>query len=168
MKLVAQGMTSTSRSRQAGFSLLGVLFLILVTSGAVLITVMLVPLTANRQTKETMMKGKALRAAIEAYKKDHLSFLIANGTTKPAALTALVTNDNLPGTCTFDNTPADATYKTLQGWCGPYLDQVIVENADDYRTDGWGTLFDYVQATDVLTSCGPNRICGTGGDDLTF
>ena len=152
--------TSPSLSDLAGFSLLGVLLLVLATTAAgAFITAMIVPMASNRQAHETLLKGKALRLAIDAYKANHGA--------GPGALAALVTNDNNPATCTFDNVPASPTYLTLRGWCGPYLDQAIVENAADFARDGWASAFQYDSGTTALSSCGPNRVCGDA-DDVSF
>jgi type II secretory pathway pseudopilin PulG len=143
--------------------MLGILLLILATTAVIFITAMLVPTISNRQSRETVLKGKSLRLAITAYQASHGGSAGAY----PGNLSALVINDNNPKDCTPDNSTASATYMTLQGWCGPYLDQRIVENAEDYRTDGWATQFQYNPSTGAISSCGPNRTCGDA-DDLTF
>jgi len=157
-------MTSSCRSDSDGFGLLGVILLILaVALGSTAIFVMVAPSIANRANQETTEKAKTLRAAIQAFSKDHLTAAVAY----PPTLDALVTTDGLP--CGADNVKTSPTYLTLQGWCGPYLDQPILQNANDFKTDGWGTLFVFNNTTGVLTSWGPNRVDDSGGgDDLVF
>ena len=88
---------------ESGFGFLGMMLLIIVvTTTSVLVVVTLTPTLLNRQTKETQTKGTALRAAITVYKAGHST------TTYPPSLDALVTNDDTPTACTFDNTPASA------------------------------------------------------------
>ncbi len=170
MEPVGTRTTSPSFSDSRGFGFLGTILIVLTLSAATLfVTVMLVPTVLNRQARESQLKGQALRAAIQAYQANHGRVPGVTPGTLPGALTALLTNDGVapgPG-CALDNTPASPTYLTLQGWCGPYVDQVIVENGDDYRTDGWGTVFQYNSGTGAVTSCGADRGCGNG-DDLTF
>ena len=144
-------------SRVDGVGVIGLMMVILFVAMSAT-TVVLVIKTSTSEASLTEKKGKALRTAINAYKLNHGAALTA-----PPALTSLVTTDGVA--CTFDNTPASGTYLKLQGWCGPYMDQPISENANDYRTDGWGTTFTYV--ADVVRSCGPDRTCGNA-DDLTY
>ena len=108
-----------------------------------------------------MNKAAVLRAAINAYVLNHGG---ASGT-NPPTLSSLVTTDGVA--CTTDNTAAHSTYLTLQGWCGPYIDQIFTQALNDYETDGWGTLFQYNNSTAVIKSCGPNRTCGDS-DDISF
>lgn len=128
---------------------------IMTVTAAVFITMMMIPTAANRQVKETRTKGLALRAAIKIYQ--------AQRAVNPATLDVLVTPE-AGQPCNMQN--ADINSK-LQGWCGPYLDRVFVENANDYKTDGWAQTFQYDSVGDVITSCGPDRVCGTG-DEISF
>jgi type II secretory pathway pseudopilin PulG len=156
MELVATRTILQSVSKSDGFGLIGMVLLIMITITSIFITSMLVPAMSNRQIKETEAKGKALKAAIAAFKANSAS------SSYPLSLSALVTTDG--NTCT---TTGSGTSMALQGWCGPYMDQIIVENASDYQTDGWGTTFQYSSTTGVVTSCGPDRTCGDS-DDITF
>ncbi len=143
--------------------MIGVLLLLLLAalSVAAIFEMMISP----RSTKSmdiTTTRVAALRVAIAAYKKSH------GGTAGiyPPTLSALVTTDGTA--CTAINTPATtATYLTLQGWCGPYIDSVFTQVATDFMNDGWEQPFQWVQATGVITSCGPDQVCGTG-DDIVF
>ena len=146
---------------QRGFGLLSIVFMILTLSiGAITVMTMINPSTLTRQNRETVEKARILRAAIQSYQFSHGGI---SGTT-PLTLDALVVN---AGACTMDNNPTHVTYQYLQGWCGPYVDQVFEQNLADYKTDGWGTLFSYNSVTNVITSCGPDKSCG-GADDLIF
>lgn len=146
----------------SGFGLLGVVFIIffiaLMTTGVVMTTAPSISASRNRETEE---KGNAIVQAIRGYRVNHGG---ASGTLPPN-LAALVTDEGDP--CALDNTTTNVTYLTLQGWCGPYLDQVVNENLNDYKTDGWGTEMTYDAGTGLVTSCGPDRTCGNA-DDLTY
>ncbi len=129
--------------------------------------VMLGPMIGTAQSRETTEKALALRTALQAYKLSHGGKTVG---TYPADFNHLLTNLGEPA-CDVDNNPADVdTYLTLQGWCGPYVDQVFQNLPNDFKTDGWGTLFLFDQPSGNLTSCGPDRICGGAGaaDDLLF
>jgi competence protein ComGC len=147
---------------QDGFGLLAMVFLILTISISV-ITFMTVinPSTLTRKNVDTTNKAAILRSAVQSYRFSHGG---ASGTIPPT-LDSLVTTDAVP--CVMDNTPASSTYLYLQGWCGPYVDRVFVENSADFKKDGWGTLFSFNAGTSVITSCGPNLSCGDG-DDLVY
>jgi type II secretory pathway pseudopilin PulG len=166
-------MILTSLSRQsrlappfgstAGFSFLGLILVILILSltTAGLLTVSQPSLSVRRMAI-TQRRATELRRAINNYILSH------GGTTgtNPPNLASLVTSDGTA--CTANNTPgAGSMYKTVQGWCGPYTDVVFTQDASAYRTDGWGTLFLYNSTTNILTSCGPNRVCGDS-DDLAY
>jgi type II secretory pathway pseudopilin PulG len=147
---------------EAGFSLLSLVFLILVLSFAgIAITVVLLPSALTRQSRETVDRAAELRVGILAYAFSHGGI----GGTHAPSLDALVTTDGVA--CAMDLVPTDTTYLTLQGWCGPYVDQSILQSLSNFKTDGWGTLFNYASGTTVITSCGPNRTCGDS-DDITF
>jgi type II secretory pathway pseudopilin PulG len=152
------------KSDRNGFGLLSLVFLILTISiSAITIMTLISPSALTRQNRETAEKAAILRAAIQSYNFSHGG---VTGTNPPNAdLRDLVTTDAAP--CLMDNNPANVTYLFLQGWCGPYIDQVFMQNLTDFKTDGWGTLFSYNPATAVITSCGPDRSCG-GADDLVF
>jgi hypothetical protein len=118
------------------------------------------PALMTRNGRITVNRMDAIRSAVTTYKSHH------GGTTRPSVLAHLVTTDG-GAACAIDNNTASATYKSLQGWCGPYLDVVFQEFATEYKTDGWGTEFRWVQATGALTSCGSNRTCGDS-DDIAY
>jgi type II secretory pathway pseudopilin PulG len=132
---------------------------IFMTAAAVFLTAMMVPMLSNQQTKETYSRGQALRAAITSYYSQVSAY--------PSSLGDLMTQPGPVASCSA--TVAQGTNTELQGWCGPYLDQVFVENTNSYQTDGWGTLFQYSTSSSppTLKSCGPDRTCGDS-DDITF
>lgn len=155
-------MTSRLLTNQCGFGLLSLVFLILSLSVAGITVMSLIsPSSITKQGRETAQKAAILRAAIQSYQFSHGG---VSGT-KPTLLNDLVVTDGVP--CLIDNNPTHVTYLSLQGWCGPYVDQVFSQNASDFKTDGWGTPFDYNSGTATLTSCGIDKACG-GADDLTF
>ena len=146
-----------------GFGFLGMVMIILFSTigGALLITMMQSALSTSKNGN-TIQKKDQIREAVNRYFTSH------GGTAGvyPAALDDLVTDDTVP--CVIQNNPAiPATYLTLQGWCGPYIDRIFAENLNDFKTDGWGSSFLFTTATGVLTSCGPDKTCLTG-DDLVF
>jgi len=148
-----------------GVGLIGVVFMILflgITATGVMMV--LVPSRATQQNRETLDKINLIQTAIKKYVLNHGGA----GGSNPANLTALVTSDGT-GACLVDNNQANvATYLSLQGWCGPYLDQIFQNNLNDYETDGWGTLMQYSAGPPyVLKSCGPDRVCPTA-DDITY
>jgi competence protein ComGC len=153
-------------SNEHGFGLLTMVLMILTLSIAT-ITIMTVirPSESTRQSVETSTKAKSLRSGIQSYQFSHRDVNGAVAPTNPPTLDSLWVTDGVP--CAIDNDPTHFTYLFLQGWCGPYVDRVFSQNADDYKTDGWGTLFSYDPATTLLTSCGPDRVCG-GADDVSY
>jgi type II secretory pathway pseudopilin PulG len=159
-------MTSTSLSKKKisklGFGMLGmVILIILVSLGGAIVFVLTAPRNSSKSNQETQRKALILRTAITAYKMSHGG----SAGTNPPTLDSLVTDDAVA--CAMNNTPASAVYLTLQGWCGPYVDRELSNNLTDFKTDGWGTTFQYSNVTNIITSCGVDRTCGNG-DDLTF
>ena len=152
-----------------GFGLIGVIFLILFLSiTSVSIYTVLTSAQSSKQIRQTADTAALLRNGIRTYSLSHGGSAGA----LPLSLNGLVTTDGVisDGTvnCHTDNNPAHvATYLSLQGWCGPYINQVFQENPNEFKTDGWMSLFQYNSATGVITSCGPDRTCGNG-DDLTY
>lgn len=152
---------STQHTEQ-GFGLLSMVFVILTLSiASVSVMTLINPSMVSGQNRETVLKAATLRSAITSYKFSHGG---ATGT-NPTTLDDLSTTDAVA--CVLDNAPTNTTYQFLQGWCGPYVDQVFSQNLNDFKTDGWGTAFSYNAGTAVITSCGTDKSCG-GVDDLTF
>ena len=144
--------------RQKGFGMMGAILVILVTSISILGVIQLVsPGLMTRNGRLTMDRMDLISSAVVSYKTHH------GGSSRPTLLDHLVSTDG-GAACAMDNTPASATYKKLQGWCGPYLDVVFQENGSEYKTDGWGTEFTWDSSTGTLTSCGANRSCGDSDD----
>lgn len=144
-----------------GFGFLGAILTILLISLTVLGVVQLVaPALMTRNGRITVNRMDAIKTAVAVYKLNH------SGSTQPTSLDHLVTTDG-GATCALDNTPASPTYKTLQGWCGPYIDVAFQEFSTEYKTDGWGTVFSWTSATGILKSCGSNRTCGDS-DDISY
>lgn len=136
-----------------------VLILLLLVLGGVALVTVVKPNFSTANLRTTNERVAELRVAIDAYKINH------GGTTPPPTLAALVTDDGV--VCDLDNAPASATYLTLQGWCGPYIDQLFTNFPLQYQSDGWGKALSYNAATQVLLSCGPDLTCGNS-DDITF
>jgi hypothetical protein len=142
-----------------GMGMISVITVILFTALAgTVVFGLIAPNLKVASTDETFKKMEAIKTAITLYRSHH-------STTPPASLTDLVQTVGPP--CDADTNPASPTYKTLQGWCGPYLDQPMAQNTDDYKTDGWGTAFVYDPGALTLQSCGPDQSCG-GADDITL
>ena len=149
-------------SNERGFTLLSLVFLILVLSFAgTAVVATLLPSALTRQYRETSDQAQLLRSGLQAYSFQH------GGTagTHASSLDALVASDGVA--CLLDLSPTSATYLNLQGWCGPYVDQLFAQDSSAFKRDGWGTLFTYNSVTQVIASCGPNRTCGDG-DDLSY
>ena len=143
-------MTLLSSSNQ-GFSFLSVLFLLVILSATVTVGYMsLPPVQRENQSALTFKRMEEVRAAIIAYQQHHSG-------SSPATLNALVTATG--PACSAITTPSDPNYKSLTGWCGPYLIQNI---GGTLFNDGWGTPLELSAST--LTSCGPNRTCGDSDD----
>jgi type II secretory pathway pseudopilin PulG len=145
---------------EAGMSLLTLVVVIMMFAGFTAATMLAIrPADNNRRMQETTQKADILIKAIKRYKD-------TNANTAPTSLSQLVTTTGIP--CLLDDTVTSPHYQTVQGWCGPYVDQPITvssSSSNDYQTDGWGTAFQYSGA--ILKSCGPDKICGTI-DDITF
>jgi type II secretory pathway pseudopilin PulG len=141
---------------RSGFSLISMMLVILAISLAAVLVLSLAPpsifLTRTVQTRDRLSD---LKGAILKYYDDHGGFY-------PVLLDLLVLDEGIP--CEIDNDPGSPTYQKLQGWCGPYLDPVFAEDANDFQTDGWGTLFEYDPLTGAMNSCGPDLSCGNGDD----
>jgi hypothetical protein len=147
---------------EAGIGFVGMMFVVLVSSlGAVMVVMLLTSGRATSQNAATQKKATVLLAAINRYKTHRA------GASWPASLDRLVTTDGTA--CAADTSSVSATWRTIQGWCGPYVDVPFSSGAaaNDFKTDGWGTTFTYAAATGVVTSCGPDRTCGNA-DDLSF
>jgi prepilin-type N-terminal cleavage/methylation domain-containing protein len=76
----------------------------------------------------------------------------------PTSLTELVAPGALPAW----------NAATGVGWHGPYVPGDFAENPDGYRTDGWGTLFTYANATGIVTSLGSDGAAGGTGYAADF
>ena len=154
---------SAAHSDRSGFAFVGMVLIVLCFAiGSSMVIDMLVAPASTLQTRRTQDRAAELREALRRFYLSHGG----SAGVYPATLDALVADDAVA--CTLANNPAvAATYLTLQGWCGPYIDREFVEDAAAFKTDGWGTGFSFVQVTGVLTSCGPDRSCGTG-DDIVF
>jgi type II secretory pathway pseudopilin PulG len=138
-------------SSSRGFSFLSVIFLLLIMSVTVTIGYMAAPpVIRENKSALTIKRMEALREAA-------LRFRAHNGGA-PTQLDHLATTNGAP--CAIDTDTSSPTYKSFTGWCGPYLDRDVGGNV--YRTDGWGTPFQYAAPT--VTSCGPNLTCGDGDD----
>ena len=143
-----------AKKSQSGFALFLVLVLMVIASIASLSgSILQTPMKETRAMKATNDKRDVLLTAIARFKSD-------NGGSAPATLDELVTTTGTP--CAADNNPLSATYRQLQGWCGPYVDRIFTGAPDEYKTDGWGVTFSYDGAT--LTSCGQDKTCGNGDD----
>lgn len=143
-----------------GLSFLVVVLLVVVMSIAVTsVFFTLKPALQTGQANVTIEKMEKIKEALIKYRSHH------NGAAPvlPQGLDRLVSQGSEPD-CSIDTNPASGTYKLMANWCGPYLVSTFQQDPNEFKTDGWGTFFQYDTVT--LTSCGPNRTCGDG-DDLT-
>ena len=151
----------SKKSASRGFGVVGVMLTILLIALAVVGVIQLInPALMTRNGRLTIDRMEAIKSAVAKYKANH------SGTTYPTSLDHLVSTDG-GAACSLDNASASATYKTLQGWCGPYIDVAFGENSAEFKTDGWGTLFSWTSGTGTLKSCGSNLTCGDS-DDITY
>jgi hypothetical protein len=148
--------------REQGLGLVSLMLVILAISlAAITVMAVVAPSLMNQQRLSTESRGRILRVAINRYKGD------GNG---PLVSLAILTQP--PAACFPD---AASSPPVMNGQCGPYLisrypylDTPGATPVAQGLYDGWGTLFTYDDATDVLKSCGPDRSCGSGGDDIEF
>jgi hypothetical protein len=151
----------SSQHSRSGFGVVGVMLTILLVALAVVGVIQLVnPALMTRNGRMTIDRMEVIKAAVIKYKANH------GGSTYPTSLDYLVSTDG-GAACALDNTTTNTTYKTLQGWCGPYIDVAFGENSAEFKTDGWGTTFSWTSGTGTLKSCGSNRTCGDS-DDITY
>src|SRR5262245_54385296 len=121
-------MISRSFSEQ-GVALFGVIALVLLTS-LVVVAFSFSALNAAKRNLKTTQNASILKTGINNHVLDHAR---ANKSTLPT-LDDLVTD--VTATCAFDNNPLrTATYLSLQGWCGPSVDQTFAEDPNDFKTD---------------------------------
>jgi SNF family Na+-dependent transporter len=147
----------TSDAGMSLFTLVIIIFMFASFTAATMLAMR--PANNGRQTQETLTKADILQAALKKYKA-------TNAGTPPATLNQLVTTTGTA--CVLDENTVSSHYQTVQGWCGPYVDQPNNSStgaSNDFQTDGWGTTFQYTGT--LLTSCGPDKTCGTT-DDIKF
>jgi hypothetical protein len=137
------------------------LVILAISIAAITVLAVIAPSLLNRQRLLTEAKGKILRVAIDRYNGDGNS-----------PLPSLVILTSSASGCTPD---AGVNPPVMNGQCGPYvssrypyLDVAGAAPSEEGLYDGWGTLFSYTSGTDSLKSCGPDRTCGSGGDDIDF
>ena len=151
----------SKKTSRDGFGMVAVMITILLVALAAVGIIQLVnPALMTRNGRLTVDRMEIIKSAVAKYKANH------GGSTQPTSLDHLVTTDG-GAACALDNTTTNTTYKTLQGWCGPYVDVVFSENSTEYKTDAWGTAFTWTSGTGTLKSCGSNRTCGDS-DDITY
>jgi hypothetical protein len=100
---------------------------------------------------DSLKRREVIKVAIGKHKADSGS--------NPTNLDLLVSNQT--GSCSPDVNTASPTFRTLRGWCGPYLSLEFTQG-DLHKRDSWGSLFSYDGIN--LRSCGPNRSCGDSDD----
>jgi hypothetical protein len=136
-----------------GMTLMSVLLIIFVL-GLVATLGYLAPLpqVSQSQSQRTIDRMQVIKIAVTNYRK--------NFSSNPSTLDALVT----PGTpaCAVDSVSTSSFYQQRRGWCGPYIDRAVEQDPSSFKTDGWGTVFQYDAIT--VVSCGPNRTCGDADD----
>jgi hypothetical protein len=141
---------------ESGMSLLSVIFILFISSLMVAVGYLnTAPIDDQSRMSQTIARMEKIQAAVALYRTH-------NGAA-PATLDALVTRPPATPVCSVDSDTASASYRTLRGWCGPYIDVSIQQAATLFKTDGWGMAFQYSATT--LRSCGQNRVC-LDGDDI--
>ena len=146
-------LASNKFSNEMGFSFFSMAILLAFLSmGSALIISMMSVDSQSGSAEVTFQKMDKIKAAISLYKTQ-------NGDKAPNKIDDLVSKTGSP--CSVDTNTNSSTYRTLQGWCGPYLDQEFT-NSSDFKRDGWGTTFEYDKI--ILKSCGPNTKCGDSDD----
>lgn len=140
-------------TNQKGFSFISMALLIAFMSiGAAMVISLTAPISNTGSADLTLKKMEQIQNAISVYKSQHSS-------NPPNSLDDLVSRTG--PACSADNNTNSATYRTLQGWCGPYLDKEFT-NSSEFKQDGWGTAFQYDKIN--IRSCGANQTCGDGDD----
>lgn len=142
----------TKRFNQSGMGMLTVVLMLLLVTITLGVSVSL--LDSQEKTGDagdSLQKMEKIKTAIAKHKADSGS--------NPANLDLLVSNPT--GACVPDTNPASATFRTLRGWCGPYLSFEFTQG-DLHKRDSWGSVFAYDGIN--LRSCGPNRSCGDADD----
>lgn len=140
-------------SNQRGFSFLSVtVLLVFLSLSSSLVLTMLSPITASGSVEDTLKKMDKIKNAIAVYKSQHAGL-------PPNTLDELVVAQT--PSCAPDTNSANSTYRTLQGWCGPYLDKSFT-NSSEFKQDAWGSILQYDKIN--LKSCGPSQVCGDGDD----
>lgn len=135
-----------------GFSGLAIITIMLAMSVGITF-VNLGPDLLHQRNDQTLVSLEALKKAIELYRTHH-------GGVGPPTLANLVTLVAPP--CAVDTNSASPTYRTIQGWCGPYVDVSVSQNPNGYMIDEWGTTITFTPTE--VRSCGPNRSCGDADD----
>jgi type II secretory pathway pseudopilin PulG len=139
---------------------MSLIFLMVFTAWAMAAVITVVDPSARTNAEDkTQRQFKKLQAAIAQYR--------ANTGSWPMGLTGLLSDTAGVGACTMDTSPSSGTFRQLQGWCGPYLDQLYVGDTSSYRIDGHGTLIEYDGTAHTLLSYGKDRQKGTS-DDVSF
>ncbi len=143
-------MKHVNESGQSFFSVI-ILVLIAGLSGSIAY-IQLSGLQMPHSSFETLDKLETIKNAILTFE--------SNVGSKPTALSELITAQS-PG-CSVDTNTNSSSYRSLQGWCGPYLKIPLDDQTFYYFSDSWGTPLQYSPTR--LLSCGPNRICGDSDD----
>lgn len=142
---------SEASNRQKGFSFLSLVVATLALSLTLSLCLVAVqPIVERDRTQDTMKRMEQLRYAVKEYRRQ-------NGGSGPATLEGLVQSNGTD--CTVSS---DVDNRQLQGWCGPYIDQVFQEGQNAFRMDAWGREVQ-LDSTRLL-SCGANGSCGDGDD----
>lgn len=143
-----------------GFTLIEMVVVLIITAvlAGVIVPLGFRHLEVKREdaTKEEMVE---LHRAIVGYPKLGNFRYVGDMGALPSSLDDLVTN---PGSTAYGT----QTNGVLMGWNGPYIN--MGEDSDDYKTDAWGTAYDYgVVGTGQIRSYGPDKTAG-GVDDIIY
>lgn len=139
--------------QEDAFSFLSVTILVMFLSlGSAMVISMLAPISGSGTAEGTLSQMIKIQSAITVYKSQ-------NGNAAPNTLDNLISTTGTP--CAPDTNTSSGTYRSLRGWCGPYLTNDF-NNSTQFKQDAWGTQFQYDKIN--LKSCGQNLACGDSDD----
>lgn len=153
-------------NKQRGFTMVELLMTI--TLVGILSGVATVQFIDYRKEAKTAVTNKKMSEIVEALVGN--PSIVANGQYVKSGI--IVDVGEVPATleslATIGSYDAYDLYEK-KGWRGPYVN-TNSGAGQTWSQDAWGTNFSYSQGTRILTSCGPDLICGDGNaaDDIAL
>jgi len=152
--------TTSSSPSEAGISFMTLIFVMVFSAWSVAAVITVVDPGLRTGSEDlTQRRFKTIQTAVSNY-RSHVGAW-------PVNLDGLVSDTASAGACTMDVSPASPTFRSLLGWCGPYVEQIFSGDSTSFKRDGYGTTIVYSSGAHTLTSYGRDRAAG-GGDDVTF